>query len=198
MSAKKWLQSQGRAAAMFIHSARGERAVVVATRHTAARSCGLRSLCSRLLTLTACGFVLTGGGCSWWRSMTGQTAENDTSNAEIATTRPATTQMSDISVAPVPSNLTPANRPVVQGPLPLFYLVEQTGTLRVRNTQSGEEIISFDARATQIVRVDTSGVFLANKPVIGANLVPGNYAIEVVPSTAGIQSTQQRNALQSQ
>jgi hypothetical protein len=96
----------------------------------------------------------------------------------------------------------PANRPVVQGrlpaPRPLVYLVEVDGTIRVRNTQTNEEIANFEAKATQIVRVDSSGVYLANQPVIGANLAPGTYAIEVVPPTSGIQSTQQRDVLQSQ
>ena len=140
---------------------------------------------------------LTMNGCQWIHSMSGQTESDD--KALGATSRPATTQLSSHSVSPVPAGLETTNRPVVQGPLPLIYLVEADGMLRVRNTESGEEIVTFAVKAMQIVRVETMGVMLANKPVIGANLSQGNYAIEVVnPDSNAVRSTQKRSVLQSQ
>lgn len=151
---------------------------------------------ARLALIAACGVVFsTSAGCSWWRSLTGQDTSPGTATP---TSRPAATQSTFSDVAPVPPALAPENRPVVQGPLPLIYLVEANGTLRVRNVRSGEEIITFAAKASQIVRVDAGGVFLANAPVVGANLLPGEYAIEMVPPTDGIRTTQQRNVTEKQ
>jgi hypothetical protein len=135
--------------------------------------------------------------------MTGQTVKDDTAAAPHATTRPATTRITASNLTPTPPNLMPTNRAVVQGKLPgtapLLYLVDSDTSLRVRNVGTDEEIIRFDAKAGQIVRVDVTGVYLANKPVIGANLAPGEYAIDIVPpGDGGIRSTQQRNVLQNQ
>ncbi len=160
-----------------------------------------RAILARLTLVAACGFAVTAStGCSWWQSLTGTGPQpDDVAKAPRATSRPATTQFTTAEVTPLPPNLLTENRPVVQGKLPLVYLVEANGTLRVRNTQTNEEIISFDAKATQIVRVDTKGVFLAGKSVIGATLIQGEYAIEFVYSDAdGVRSTQQRDVIQTQ
>lgn len=150
----------------------------------------------RASILLACAAALsTSAGCSWWRSMTGQT-EVAPADDVTATSRPATTQLTSEDVRPVAPQLEIANRPVVQGALPLFYLVETDGVLRVRNVESKEEIITFPAKAMQIVRVESAGVMLANEPVIGATLAPGTYAIEIVPPNANsIRSTQKREGI---
>lgn len=159
----------------------------------------------RLTALAASGVILTSSvGCSWWRSLTGQSQPEKSSRIDdtTPTTLPATTQVTSVDVAPVPPNLSTANRAVLEGALPgtspLVYLVESNGTLRVRNIGTDEEIIRFDAKAGQIVRVDVTGVYLAGKPVIGANLAPGRYSIEIVPPMDVIRSTQKRSAPQSQ
>lgn len=192
-------ESGVRVAANSFNSARPGRAGCAANLCSAARSRGLRLKNSQLLTLALCGLLMGAPGCSWWRSITGQKDDAPATESEAA--RPATTQISDINVAPVPPALAPRATTVVEGRLPektLVYLVERDGLLRVRNVGTGEEIISFDAKANQIVRVDSTGVYLANRPVIGATLAPGRYVIEVVPPATGIQSNQQRSVLQNQ
>lgn len=134
-------------------------------------------------------------GCSWWNSMIGK---DDSASAPdgFATTRPATTQVSTQDIAPVPPAIQISDRPVVKGPLPLVYLVEADGTLRVRNVDTNEEIITFPVKASQIVRVESKGVLVANKSVIGATLVPGTYAIEFVyPDSNAVRSNQTRTGV---
>ena len=108
--------------------------------------------------------------------------------------RYATTQQSYNASAQVPQSLQPGHRPVVQDQLPLIYLVESNGVIRVTNVESGEEIATFPVKESQIVRVEAKGVLLANKKVIGAQLAPGMYAIEMIPAgevSAGmLQSSQ--------
>jgi hypothetical protein len=203
MSAKRMNESGVRVTKMTGETASAERPGLCEHSHTPGRSgrrSQLRNACLRSSLLVICALLLPGTGCSWWRSITGNKTE--TPDAEVATTRPATTQISRRDVTSLPPNLPPPNQPVVTGklpgPVPLVYLAVADGTLRVRNVDTDEEIIRFDTKAGQIARVDNTGVYLANKPVIGANLAAGTYAIEIVAPNAGIQSTQQRNVLQSQ
>lgn len=156
-----------------------------------ALGCPQAPLGRHFLVLAGCAALLVGvPGCSWWNRVTGA---SDSPSDDLATTRPATTQFSTQDLAPVPPALQNTNRPVVQGPLPLVYLVEADGTLRVRNVETTEEIITFEVKMSQIVRVETRGVLVANKPVIGANLAPGQYAIEFVyPDAGAVRSNQLR------
>lgn len=104
------------------------------------------------------------------------------------------------SSTPLPQVLQPVSRPVIVGRLPedgfLVYLVESDGPIRVANIDSGEEIVTFNAKAGEIVRVNPRGVALANQPVIGATLAPGNYGIyKLPPQGAGaVRTTQRRTA----
>lgn len=127
----------------------------------------------RILTAAACCAV---AGCGMFHSVS--EADDD------QPIKPASTQQTYSSVQPVPAALQPGNRPVVQDQLPLIYLVETNGTARVTNVETGEEIASFPVKESQIIRVESKGVLLANKRVIGAQLAPGTYAIEMVPEGA--------------
>ena len=111
---------------------------------------------------------------------------------------PAATQgsMPRTMTTPLPPSLQVISRPVTTGRLPqdgfIVYLIESDGPVRVANVDTGEDITIFDARAGQIVRVNSRGVTLANQPVIGATLAPGTYGIyKVPPGDAGVvRSTQ--------
>lgn len=146
-----------------------------------------------LLATLACALSLT-TGCEWFGSMTGR--DDDYVNRPIqpnATTQPITTEQRVERTSTLPPALQPTNRPIVQGPLPLIYLVESDSDLRVTNVTNGEEIITFPAKAMQIVRVETRGVMLANEPVVGAQLTPGTYAISLVnPDGNEVRATQSR------
>lgn len=144
------------------------------------------------LAATACFFLLA-GGCSWFGQS--KSGPDSTTEAQRVTTQPATTQLSGESITPLAPVLQQTSQAVVRGPLPLVYLVEADGTLRVRNVETSEEIITFDVKAAQIVRVDTKGVFLASKPVIGANLAQGTYALEIVSNSNGVRSSQKRTGV---
>lgn len=134
------------------------------------------------------------GGCAWFGKSEEPT--DSTSDATQLTTKPSTTQLSGENISPIAPVLQQASQAVVRGPLPLVYLVESDGTMRVRNVGTNEEIITFDAKAAQIVRVDTRGVFLASQPVIGANLAQGTYALELVSSDIhGVRSKQTRTGV---
>lgn len=113
-------------------------------------------------------------GCSMFRSA-------DNADEGTVPIQASTTQQSYSSSMTLPQALQPGNRPVVQDQLPLIYLVESNGTCRVTNVETGEEIASFPVKESQIVRVESKGVLLANKQVIGAQLAPGTYAIEMLP-----------------
>ena len=127
----------------------------------------------RLIVASGTVGLMLAGGCGMFRSA------EDVDNEPI---KPSTTQQTYNSSQQVPLSLQPAHRPVVQDQLPLIYLVESNGTIRVSNVDTGEEIITFPVKESQIVRVESKGVLLANKQVIGAQLSPGTYAIEMVPS----------------
>lgn len=133
-------------------------------------------------------------GCEWFRSITGQ--DDDYVNRPIrptVTTQPVTTEQRSERTMTLPPALQPNNRPIVQGPLPLIYLVESDCDLRVSNLTTGEEIITFPAKSMQIVRVESRGVMLANEPVIGAQLAAGTYAISLVSPTGDeVRATQSR------
>lgn len=136
------------------------------------------------VSLGAIGLSIS-SGCGLFRS------GDDSQNTIGVTTRPVTTRESWSSAQPLPQALQPTNRPVVQGQLPLIYLVESECTIRVTSVSSGEEIIAFPAKASQIVRVEPRGVLLAEKPVIGASLAPGEYAIEIVQPNLGVVRSSQ-------
>jgi hypothetical protein len=129
----------------------------------------------RIVAIATLGLA-AGTGCSWFRS-SDTTADNEP-------IKPSTTQQTYSSSLQVPLALQPGHRPVVQDQLPLIYLVESNGTVRVSNVDTGEEIVSFPVKESQIVRVESKGVLLANRQVIGAQLSPGTYAIEMVPEGA--------------
>jgi hypothetical protein len=126
-----------------------------------------------IATLAAVGLAAV-SGCSMFHSADEADATDPL--------KPSTTQQTYNSSQQVPLSLQPTHRPVVQDQLPLIYLVESNGTIRVSNVDTGEEIITFPVKESQIVRVESKGVLLANKQVIGAQLAPGTYAIEMVPS----------------
>jgi hypothetical protein len=135
---------------------------------------------ARSLALAACaGTLALAGGCGLFRS-------GGDDDRAVATTRPSTTQDSWSSNQQVPQALQPVNRPLVQQKLPLLYLVEDEATYRVTNVETGEEITSFTAKPPQIIRVESKGVLLENKTVLGAALTPGTYAIsKALPQDAG-------------
>ncbi len=142
---------------------------------------------ARPIVLVACAAIVL-AGCSLFRS---QEEPQSATATDSPTSRPATTRISHQDVSLLPSDVQTDNHPVVRGPLPLVYLVENDGTLRVRNAETDEEIITFDAKRNQIVRVESRGVFVAGKSVIGANLAPGKYAIEFVyPDANAVRATQ--------
>ena len=105
------------------------------------------------------------------------------------------------SSTPVAPELRPISRPVVVGRLPedrfLVHLVDSDGPVRVANVETGEEIVTFDARAGDIVRANVRGVTLGGQPVIGAALAPGTYGIyKVLPGDAGtVQSVSGRTSV---
>lgn len=130
----------------------------------------------RSLAAIAIVAVALTGGCNFFRSA-------DDADGKSAPIRASTTQQTQTysSAQQVPSILQPGNRPVVQDQLPLIYLVESNGNCRVTNVETGEEIVIFPVKESQIVRVESKGVLLANKQVIGAQLAAGTYAIEILP-----------------
>jgi hypothetical protein len=108
-----------------------------------------------------------------------------------STTKPVVESSTFSGMTAVPAALQPVNRPVVQGPLPQVYLVESDSTIRVTNVATGEEVATFPAKASQIVRVETRGVLLQNRPVMGAQLAPGVYAVHIEMPDAGSMSVSQ-------
>jgi hypothetical protein len=99
---------------------------------------------------------------------------------DAATTRPATTQTS--SQRPLPVLLQPEQRPVVQGPLPLMYLVEFDTTLRVVDQSTGQIVASTAAPSRSILRVAATGVYLGTQQLAAGPLQSRSYAIELVVS----------------
>lgn len=86
---------------------------------------------------------------------------------------------------PVPGVLQAVNRPILQGPLPLIYLVESPETMRITNVQTGEEVMVVDVKPPQILRVETRGIIVDGSTVLGAALAPGTYAITPLSKDAG-------------
>lgn len=123
-------------------------------------------------------------GCGMFR-------RDEQPRAERATTRPVESQDVQTYTGAVPGVLQPMNRPILQGPLPLIYLTESPGTLRITNVNTGEEIAVVDVKAMQILRVEGKGVVLANETVLGATLAPGTYAITPLSDNAGVVRTEQ-------
>jgi hypothetical protein len=141
---------------------------------------------ARLIAAIAAAGLAAVSGCSMFHT----SSEADATEP----LKPSTTQQTYSSAQQVPLALQPGHRPVVQDQLPLIYLVESNGTVRVSNVDTGEEIVSFPVKESQIVRVESKGVLLANRQVIGAQLAPGTYAIEMVPegaATSGIMQSSQ-------
>ena len=111
--------------------------------------------------------------------------------AASATTKPVPEQSVETASGAVPGVLQPMNRPILQGPLPLVYLTENTATLRITNSDTGEEIVVLDVKPMQILRVETRGVVLGSDVVLGATLARGTYAVTPLADTAGVVRTQQ-------
>lgn len=118
------------------------------------------------------------------------TPQSSLGDAEHAATRPVAEQEVITSTGAVPGALQPMNRPIVQGPLPLFYLTEQAGAMKITNADTGEEITTLDVKASQILRIETRGVTLGDELVLGAKLAPGTYAVTPLSDTAGVVRTE--------
>lgn len=112
-------------------------------------------------------------------------------DAEFAATRPVSEQTVQTSSGNVPGVLQPINRPILQGPLPLIYLTETAGTLRITSVATGEEIAIVEVKPMQILRVEPRGVVLAGEVAMGATLTPGLYAITPLADNAGVVRTEQ-------
>ena len=96
----------------------------------------------------------------------------------------------------LPILLQPDLRPVVQGELPLVYLVESAGQIRVTDVLAGQDLGVFAVRSGQIVRVSTTGVVIGTTRVVDGPLAGGNqpgvFAITVVPPITNPTATQER------
>ncbi len=91
----------------------------------------------------------------------------------------------------LPILLQPDLRPVVQGGLPLVYLVESAGQIRVTDVLAGRDLGVFAVRSGQIVRVSTTGVVIGTTRVVDGPLT-GVFAITVVPPITNPTATQER------
>ena len=143
---------------------------------------------TRLLLATTA--TLAGAGCGFFRTTT-DGPPRPPMNAAAAASQPVDDVTVQTSSGRVAGLLQPLSRPVAQGPLPLFYLVEAPLTLRVTNTDTGEDVTTLDVRPPQILRVESRGVVLDGKVVLGAQLAPGTYAIAQMSSDAGVVRTTQ-------
>jgi len=96
----------------------------------------------------------------------------------------------------LPILLQPDSRPVVQGGLPLVYLVESAGQIRVTDVLAGRDLGVFAVRGGQIVRVSTTGVVIGTTRVVDGPLAGDNqsgvFAITVVPPIPNPTVTQER------
>lgn len=144
------------------------------------------------LAAVALALAATAGGCGLFGGGSSETPP--LGDAESAATRPVESTDVRTSTGNVPGVLQPLNRPIVQGPLPLIYLVESPMTLRVTNVETGEEITTVDVAPPQILRVESRGVILGTDVHLGATLAPGTYALTPLSANAGVVRTEQVRA----
>ena len=135
--------------------------------------------------------LVAAGGCEWFRGITSSDGPPFPAAKDGATTMPVEDVTVQTSSGNVAGLVQPLSRPIAQGPLPLFYLVESPMTLRVTNADTGEEITTLDVKSPQILRVESRGIVVDGQVVLGARLAPGNYAIGLMSRDAGVVKTTQ-------
>lgn len=153
------------------------------------RPLDLTSIRTHTVRATTLALAATLAGCGLFRKDSPRTSLSP--DAEVPTTRPVAEQTVETTTGNVPGVLQPMNRPILQGPLPLIYLTESAGTLRITNVDTGEEIAVLEVKPMQILRVESRGVILGSDVTLGATLAKGTYAVTPLAENAGVVRTEQ-------
>gem|GEM_PF-6800951 len=99
---------------------------------------------------------------------------------------PTTTESRRLEVQIQPSE----NRPILQGKLPLTYLVDSDMTLSVTDA-TGNMIASAEAKSGSILTVSARGVYLGRKKLGNVKDTAGIFSIYYIPPPDFIQETNQ-------
>jgi hypothetical protein len=118
--------------------------------------------------------------------------QTSTTPAPTPVSTPPTTNLSLRDSRALPILLQPTDRPVVQGRLPLVYLAETDGQLKVIDIQAGKILGVFKVRSGEIVRVGTGGITVGRNSLLRQTLASELYAISVVPPETNLQASQEK------